>query len=196
MPPWADPGQRRGVVGQGDARELRDGTAGQGAAPRQQPGNRRQLAGGSHVQQVVTVRAVPEQADDVAGTRRTQVRERPAVNIKVKVNGSGSGSGDIGASLRARHGGPGQQRQGRRDVDDAGRAVEHAALTDPGPGQHQRCPGLTRVQRPVLTQVPAALRPVMRRAVDDHDVRRPVRIGEDRGEPYPGERVGVAVVRR
>ena len=61
-------------------------------------------------------------------------------------------------------------RQRRRDVDDPGDALQHAALRDAGAGKNQRRPGLRRVQRTVLSEVSAAFRPVVGGGVHDDQI--------------------------
>ena len=70
------------------------------------------------------------------------------------------------------------------------------ARGDPGAGQQQRRAGLAGVERTVLTGMAAAFRPVVTRGVDDHQIRGPIHVLEDPGQPAGGVRVGIAGIRR
>lgn len=95
-----------------------------------------------------------------------------------------------------RHGGAGELGQRRGEVDDPRGAGQDAAGGHAGAGEHERRPGLPGVERSVLAEVAAAGRPVVTRGGDDDDVGCAVGVGEGRRQPWAGERVGVALVRR
>ena len=164
MPTGTDPGERARVVDQGHARELGDGAAEQCPAAVEEPGDGRQLAPSGEVEQVVAVGAVPEQADDVPGPLLVEeLGQGTPVGVPRRPSGR----------RRARRGSGRRRRRGPR--------VGTMPLSaTPRAGQHQRGPGLTRVEAAVLTEVPAALRPVVGSGVDDVEVGAAVRVGEGR----------------
>lgn len=80
MPTGPDPGEDGGVVRQGDARELCDGSTPQGGATLDETGHRGQLTMIGEVEQVPAVGPVPEDPDDRPGLSPLEVcRERASV---------------------------------------------------------------------------------------------------------------------
>ena len=181
VPPGPDAGEDRGVVGERDARELRDRAAAQRRAPLDEPGQAGQLAGLCQVQEVAGGGAVPEDADHVAGPAAVEVRRERAAVERVAV---GVGEGRLGH--------PGQHRERGADVDQPGVVVHEAAAGDAGAAEHQRRPGLDHVERAVLPDVAAVLEELVPRGVHDRQVGAALGVGEERPQPRGGVRVGVA----
>ncbi len=169
------------MVGQRDARELRDRAAAQRRTPLQQAGQAGQLAGLGQVQQVAGGGAVPEDADDVPGPVAGEVRRERAAVERVPV---GVGQGRLGHA--------GQDGERRPDVDQAGVVVDEAVVDEARTAEHQRGAGLDRVERAVLADVPALVEEPVPRGVHDREVRAALGVGEERPQPAGGVRVGVA----
>lgn len=109
-----------------------------------QPPHVGRVAAGGEVVEHIGVGADPEEADDVL--RRLAVEE--------VVHGLTIGAGQLS---------PQQPEDGRRDVDQTARPVQHPVPADAGSRHDEGRPRLDHVERPVLAPVPAGVLPVVRR---------------------------------
>ena len=172
---WADAGQGAGVVDQGEAGELRNCPTAQSAAALEQPRHVGESAFLLQSEQRPGVRAVPQQPEHPGGAALEEVVANHSVEI------------GQGCLVHAR-----DPRERRHDVDESAVTGHHAASEDTRPGQQQGRTGLHHVERAVLTEVAAAFGEVVGRGMDDRQVGA-AGVGEERGQPGPGQRVVVAV---
>ena len=180
MPTRPDTREDRGVVRQRDRRELRHRSPAQRQPALDEPRHRWQFAGLGQVQEVRTVRPVPEDSHHRARSLPREVcRERPSVERLT-----------LGVAQVFRVD-PREDGHRRANIDQPGVLVEHAERADTDTREHQRRTRLDDIEGPVLPDMPTLVGEVVPRGVDDGQVGAAIGIGEEGQQPLGGIRIGV-----